>query len=256
MNGQVRDIEGTGKKTIELGPVFETPYRPDVILKVVAATQSTQKQPQGRDPLAGKRTTAITWGPGRGKARVPRVKGAGTGASSNAAFAPGTVGGRLAHPPRAEKILYKKINKKEKELALESAIAATTNNRLLKERGHKIEKLDSPILIFDDKIQTIRKTKSLIELLEKVGLKEELERVGEKKIRPGKEKRRGMKYRVKKGPLIVAENLGLYDAARNITGLEVTSVNKLCVEHLAPGGLAGRLVIWTESAINAINQKT
>jgi len=53
MNGQVRDIEGNIKKTIKLGDVFETIYRPDLISRVVAASQSIQKQPQGRDPMAG-----------------------------------------------------------------------------------------------------------------------------------------------------------------------------------------------------------
>jgi len=255
MNGQVRDIEGNAKKTIKLGSVFDTPFRADLILKVVSASQSIQKQPQGRDPLAGKRTTALSWGPGRGKARVPRMKGSGSRASNSGAFAPMCVGGRLAHPPRSNKILFKKVNKKERAIALDSAIAATTNERLIKERGHRIAGIESPILIFDDKIQTIKKTKVLIDLLEKIGLKEELERIGTRKIRAGKEKRRGKKYRITKGPLIVAENYGICDAARNITGVEMTSISNLCVEDLAPGGQAGRLVIWSESAINAVNQR-
>ena len=41
------------------------------------------------------------------------------------AFAPGTVGGRRAHPPKSEKIWSKKINKKENAKAIRSAISAT-----------------------------------------------------------------------------------------------------------------------------------
>ena len=47
--------------------------------------------------MAGKRTSAESRGTGMAMARVPREKGGG----GRAAFAPGTVGGRQAHPPRA-----------------------------------------------------------------------------------------------------------------------------------------------------------
>ncbi len=255
MNGQVRDIEGNVKKTIKLGGVFDAPYRPDLISRVVAASQSIQKQVQGRDPMAGKRTSAISLGVGRAQARVPRVKGAGTRAAGAGIFAPMTVGGRLAQPPMTNKVLFKKINKKEKALALDSAIAATTNAQLVKNRGHVIDGLETPLLIFDDKIQTLKKTRTLIDLLEKVGLTAELDRTKNRHIRAGKEKRRGLKYKGSKGPLIVAERLGIHNAARNIPGVDVIPLGNLCVEHLAPGGQAGRLVIWSESAVNALNER-
>ncbi len=255
MNGQVRDIEGNIKKTIKLGNVFDTVFRPDLISKVVAASQSIQKQPQGRDTMAGKHTSAIGLGVGRAQARLPRVKGAGTRAAGAGIFAPMAVGGRLAQPPMTNKVLFKKVNKKEKALAFDSAIAATTNIQLVKGRGHRIEGLETPLLIFDDKIQTVRKTRTLIDLLGKVGLSEELERTSTRHIRAGKEKRRGNKYKGCKGPLIVAEKLGIHDAARNIPGVDVVPLGNLCVEHLAPGGQAGRLVIWSESAINALMER-
>ncbi|MEX2682884.1 MAG: 50S ribosomal protein L4 [Candidatus Sigynarchaeota archaeon] len=255
MNGQVRDIEGNIKKVIKLGSVFDTPFRPDLISRVVAASQSIQKQVQGRDPMAGKRTSAVSLGVGRAQARVPRVKGAGTRAAGAGIFAPMTVGGRLAQPPRTNKVLFKKVNKKEKAIALDSAIAATANVQLVKNRGHIIDGLETPLLIFDDKIQTIKRTRMLVDLLEKVGLTKELERARNRHIRAGKEKRRGLKYKGCKGPLIVAEKLGIHDAARNIPGVDVIPLRNLSVEHLAPGGTAGRLVIWSESAINALNEK-
>ncbi|NMC04836.1 MAG: 50S ribosomal protein L4 [Candidatus Lokiarchaeota archaeon] len=255
MNGQVRDIEGNVKKTIKLGEVFDTLYRPDLISRVVAASQSIQKQPQGRDPMAGKRTSAISLGVGRAQARVPRVKGAGTRTAGAGTFAPMTIGGRLSQPPRTNKVLFKKINKKEKALAFDSAIAATANLQLVKDRGHVVDGLESSILIFDDKIQTVKKTRSLVDLLEKIGLGAELERTASRSIRAGKEKRRGNKYKASKGPLIVAEKLGIHDAARNIPGVDVVPLGNLCVEHLAPGGQAGRLVIWSESSINALMER-
>jgi len=38
-------------------------------------------------------------------------------------------------------------------------------------------------------------------------------------------------------------------AARNLSGVDIVTVDQLNVEHLAPGMLAGRLTIWTESAL-------
>jgi large subunit ribosomal protein L4e len=57
------------------------------------------------------------------------------------------------------------------------------------------------------------------------------------------------------GPLIVvAENKGIMEASRNIPGVEVVTVNDLNVEMLAPGTHPGRLTIWTNSAIEKLNE--
>lgn len=118
-----------------LPEVFATPLRPDVIKRAVLSIQSNRLQRQGRDPMAGKRTSAESRGTGMGIARLPRVKGG----SGNAAFAPGTVGGRQAHPPVVEKKIVKKIPKKEKQLGLFSAIAATGSKEAVFSRGHAID---------------------------------------------------------------------------------------------------------------------
>jgi large subunit ribosomal protein L4e len=255
MKANVYELDGKLKKTIDLPAMFETPYRPDLILRAHASAQSLEKQPQGRDPMAGKRTTAYSWGPGRAAARVPRVNGSGTGAANQGAFAPMTVGGRLAHPPRSEKNLYKKVNKKEKALAFQSAIAATANPDLVQSNGHDFGTLESPVIVVDDKIQTVKKTKSLLDIFEALGLSKELERGKRKRIRAGKSRLRGRRYRIAKGLLIVGEDLGLLEAANNIAGVDMTSPTVLNIEHLAPGGHAGRLVVWTESAITALSQR-
>lgn len=83
---------------VELPKIFDTPYRPDVIKRAVIALQTHGFQPQGRDPMAGKRTTAESWGTGRGMSRVPRQRG-----SSRAAFGVSIVGGHQAFPPKSEK---------------------------------------------------------------------------------------------------------------------------------------------------------
>ncbi len=130
---KIFDLQGkpTGKAT--LPSVFDTPLRPDVIKRAVLAIQSNRLQPQGRDPMAGKRTSAESRGTGMAMARIPRLKGS----SGRAAFAPGTVGGRQAHPPVSEKKIVKRIPKKEAHLALLSAIAATASKETVASRGHE-----------------------------------------------------------------------------------------------------------------------
>ena len=106
------------KESVALPSQFETPYRPDVIKRAVLAVQSRRYQPHGVDELAGKRNTAQSWQTGHGKSRMPRVKGSGTSAANKAAFAPGTVGGRVAHPPESRKVIVERINNKENRLAI------------------------------------------------------------------------------------------------------------------------------------------
>jgi large subunit ribosomal protein L4e len=96
---EIFDLQGKSTGKITLPSVFSTPLRPDVIKRAVLAIQSNRRQKQGRDPMAGKKTTAESRGTGSATARVPRMKsGAG-----RAAFAPSTVKGRQPHPPKVEK---------------------------------------------------------------------------------------------------------------------------------------------------------
>ena len=59
------------------------------------------------------------------------------------------------------------------------------------------------------------------------------------------------KYKNKKSVLIVIkEDFGVIKASRNIPGLDIMKIENLSVAHLAPGGLPGRLILWTQSAFN------
>jgi large subunit ribosomal protein L4e len=246
------NLEGKSIGKIELPPVFATPLRPDVIKRAVLAIQSTRFQPQGRDYMAGKRTTAESRGTGSGIARVPRIKGGG----GRAAFAPGMVGGRLAFPSTPEKIIVKRIPKKEKRLALMSAIAATASKEAVVARGHSIEGVrEIPIVVTDD-LESLTKTKEVEETLIRLGILSEMYRVREsRKVRAGKGKRRGRKMKQGVGPLIVVnENKGIMEAAGNIVGVETVTVNNLNAEMLAPGTHPGRLAIWTNGAIGKLNE--
>ena len=119
MKATLYTINGKKKgNAIELPTVFQTPLRPDVIKRAVLAEQSWKRQPKGVSPLAGRLVAVENWGPGRGAARVPRMKGSRTHSAQRAAFIPMARGGHKAHPPRAEKIIIEKINRKEHKLAL------------------------------------------------------------------------------------------------------------------------------------------
>jgi large subunit ribosomal protein L4e len=249
---KIFDLEGKPMGKTQLPQIFETPIRPDVIKRAVLAIQSRRFQPQGRDPLAGKRTSAESRGVGLGIARVPRIKGP----RGTAALAPGTVGGRPAHPPVPEKRVVKKIPKKEKRLALFSAIAATASKKTVAARGHSVEDIPQIPLIVSNELEKLKKTKEVEEALIKLGVLSDIYRVEEsRKIRAGKGKRRGRKVKQAIGPLIVInEDKGIMEAARNVPGVDIVTVNSLNAEILAPGAHPGRLTVWTSSAIERLNE--
>jgi len=251
-NAEIFDLQGksTGKTT--LPNIFSTPLRPDVIKRAVLAIQSSRLQPQGRDPMAGKRTTAESRGTGSATARVPRIKGG----SGRAAFAPSTVKGRQPHPPRAEKKILKSIPKKEAKLALFSAIAATAQKETVASRGHRIDNVVQIPLIVDDAIEGLTRAKEVEETLTSLGVLPDITRVRDsRKIRAGKGKHRGRKMKQAVGPLIVVvDSKGLVNAACNVPGVEVTSVANLNTEMLAPGTHPGRLTLWTNGAIERLDK--
>ena len=249
---KIFDLEGKPVGKIKLPPVFGTVLRSDVIKRAVLAIQSNRFQPQGRDPMAGKRTTAESRGVNLGISRISRIKGS----SGRGALAPGTVGGRAAHPPTSDKKIIKRIPKKEKRLALLSAIAATASQEAVASRGHSIEDVPEIPLIVTDELEGLKKVKEVEGALIHLGVFSDIYRVKEsRKIRAGKGKYRGRKIKQAVGPLIVvAENKGILEAARNIPGLDVIVVNNLNPEALAPGTHPGRLTISTSSAIGKLNE--
>ncbi|MCD4799937.1 MAG: 50S ribosomal protein L4 [Methanosarcinales archaeon] len=247
---KIMDITGASKGDIELPAVFDEMYRPDLIKKAVLAAQANRLQVYGPTPYAGMQTSAANWGPGRGVARVPRIK---TG--NRVARITQARGGRKAHPPKVEKDYSEKINKKERYKAINSAIAATTNPELVRNRGHRFD-AELPI-VADDEFQDIKTTKGVIGFMEAINVYDDVIRAKNgKHIRAGGGKRRGRKYKKPKSLLIViGEDNGIVRAARNLSGVDVINVNRLNAELLAPGTHAGRLAIWTESAIKVLGEE-
>ncbi len=249
---KIFDLQGKAIGKTKIPTVFKTPLRPDVIKRGVVALQSHRYQPQGRDPLAGKRRSVESLGAGHGIARVPRLKGGG----QRAAFGVGIVKGRQAFPPVAQKKTAKKIPKKEMHLALRSALAATGTKEVVASRGHIVDMIrDFPLVVADD-IQALKKTSEVKEAFLKLGLWPDIIKVKESlKERAGKGKRRGRRLKHAVGPLIVVDkNDGIANAARNLLGVDITTVNNLNVELLAPGTHPGRLTLWSKSAFEKLNE--
>jgi len=251
-----------GKK--ELPEQFNEEIRPDLVKRAVHAIQSHKRKKYGSKPDAGKRPStylskrrrAYRGTYGIGQSRTPRkiLSRRGRRMFYVGAFAPQTVGGRRAHPPKAEKEWSKKINKKERRKAIRSAISATVIKGLVQKRNH-IVPVKYPFVI-DDEIEKIDKTKKAKEILIKLGFKGELERSAVKKASSGKRRLRGRKYRKKKGLLIVtSKKCKLAKAAKNMTGIDIEQVKNINVELLAPGADIGRITLFTSSAIEKMEKE-
>ena len=247
MNVKVLTKSGKGAE-IAVPEVFSEPYRPDIIKKAVLAAQANRLQPYGPDRTAGTLSSAHSWGSGRGAAHVPRLKN-----GSRAAVVPQAKGGRAAHGPNPHRIYSEKINDKERLKAIRSAVAATIVPELVKARGYKYE---GPLpVVVDDELQSLTKTKDVIDFLAAIGFEADLERGKMKQVRAGRGKMRGRYYKKKVGLLLViAEDNGIGLAARNIPGLDLATIDELNAELLAPGTHAGRLTLWTESAMRLLSE--
>lgn len=261
MKTKVYFIDGKQGKEIELPALFSTKIREDLISKVIEALK--KQQPYAPSPVAGKQASASgilihrrhVWKSqyGRGISRVPRKILSKKGSQFNweAAQIPQARGGLRAHPPKVEHFLkQKRINKKELELALKSALAATAEPKYVKEKYSKLKesKINAPFIV-EDKIIGL-KAKDMNKTIQNV-LGEVFEAVIKKKaIRAGRGKMRGRRHKTNAGLLIV---VGEKDNIKT-KAFDVVKTNNISVEDLAKGGI-GRLTIYTEKAIGELNNR-
>ncbi len=248
----VYDLDGKKKGLIDKPEVFSVKPRMDLIQMAHNVTISKNKQAQGRDRGAGLKNISEGWGTGYGMSRAPRRKGSGFPTSRHVGRVPFAKGGRRTHPIKSEKIGKKKINKKTNKASIISAISASGDRMWVKKRGYDIDNISELPLVVDDKIQTIKKTETIYSALCNLGLKEELLKTKKKrKIRSGKGKARGRKYKFKKGVLIIIkEDFGIVKASRNISGTDIIKLDNISIKKLAPGGVSGRLILWSQSAFS------
>jgi large subunit ribosomal protein L4e len=157
-------------------------------------------------------------------------------------------------PTKVWRRWHRKINTTQKRHALCAAVAATGVPALVMARGHRIDEVPELPLVVSDECQSYTRTKDAVAMLERLGLKQDLEKVVKSKgIRAGKGKSRNRRYVMRKGPVVVhGKDDGIYKAFRNIPGVDVLSVDSLNLLKLAPGGHMGRMTIWTESAFKKL----
>ena len=263
LNVNVYSLGGSVIRQVDLPLVFKADLRPDLIRRAVKAARANRRQAYGPGKKAGMRHAASQWGKGRGTARVQRMTQGRTAVES-----PPNVGGRRAHPPRPEKDWSEKINKKERRLALRSALAAITDPEIVKKRGHRINDDMTLPLVVEDRFEELADeiindnpeiedqcfTKETIKILNDLGLEDEIQRsIDGKHIRAGKGTMRGRPYKRPKGILfVVTDKNKIMNCVSNIPGVDITTPNMLNVEMLAPGGDPGRLTVFTESALKAL----
>jgi large subunit ribosomal protein L4e len=245
-------VNGDVASQVDVPAVFSTPYRPDIIKKAVLAAAANKRQPYGPSKGAGMRHSVSTWGKGRGVARVQRIA-----AGRMATESPNNVSGRRAHPPVPERDWSLKINQKERALARKSAIAATGCADCVKARGHQFDDNVSFPIVVADAVQDIKTTAEVSDFLQKIGLGYDLDRAKfGRKIRAGRGKMRNRKYRTPVSVLIVVSEreMPIFESASNLPGVQIEEVSSLSAAVLAPGGDAGRLTVYTESAFAKIGE--
>lgn len=253
-------INKTGKaeKQIEFPKLFNENIRKDIILKVFEAKK--YKQPYGPFEDAGKLYSASgilrrkrhSWKStyGRAISRSPRKIMSRNGSNFTwvGATATYTRGGRRSHMPRPEEDQFNKINKKEYAIALKSALAGTANAKALEERFNIKIKNTLPLVVSADVLKL--KTKEFIELLTKIyGSIDKIFK--QKKVRAGRGKTRGRKYKTNSGLLFILSE----KEDMEMSGITIKKVKDLTISDLAPNGVIGRIVIYTEEAIKELENK-
>ncbi|MFQ6011903.1 MAG: 50S ribosomal protein L4, partial [Nitrososphaerales archaeon] len=249
----IYSLKGSKTGEVDLPSVFDIGDREDLVRRVHDMLLTHTKQPQGRDPLAGQKTSARTYNPptGHGVARVPRVKGSRHPRGGQAAGIASVVKGRQAHPPKSQAIQTKRITSRERRLATSSAIAFTANKSRIGLRGHDTNGILSIPLVVSDDLEAVVKARDLRKIFSSLGLTNDLQRVS-RNVQPtsGVSRLRGRTKKIPKGPLIVVgEDKGISKAVGSFFGVDCVTSKDLNLSLLAPGGHPGRLTVWTSSAI-------
>ncbi len=260
MKAKVYDLTGKEKTSIDLGKCFSVELREDVIAKILEAKK--QHQSYGASPVAGMQSSAAgkivhrrgVWKSQykRGISRIPRKIMSRRGSQFNwvGAFVPQAIGGRKAHPPKAIKNWEKTINKKEMKLATCSALSATVNPKEIAKRYSRLEEKDIKVPLVIESKDNI-KVKELLSVIKQIlGDKVYEVALRTRKVRAGIGKLRGRKYKSTAGLLLV---IGKQEKIKT-KAFEVKNTNELSIVDLAKGG-PGRLTVYTEKAIQELNEK-
>ena len=252
----VYNASGKSESQLNMPKVLLAPIRQDVVHFVHTNMAKNSRQAYAVNVDAGHQTSAESWGTGRAVSRIPRVGGGGTHRSGQGAFGNMCRGGRMFAPTKIWRKWHRKINVNQRRYAVASALAASALPSLVMARGHRVSKISEvPLVVSNDAIDNISKTKDAVKLLKKLNAYDDVERVKHsRKMRAGKGKWRNRRYTQRTGPLIIYNEKGsIVNAFRNIPGIELCSVHRLNLLQLAPGGHLGRFIIWTKDAFSQLD---
>jgi large subunit ribosomal protein L4e len=248
----VYSVKGEKGGQVELPIQFLEPVRFDLIKRSILSVHSRKRQAHGADPLAGTRQGnatskrrqryKTTYGARPGQSRIKRKYSFHQGRQFGwiGAFVASAISGRRAFPPTSAKNIVENINKKENRKAIRSAMAANAET----------------IKVIDDKFMNLKKTQEVQKFFEKLGLKDEIAKSKDKKIRAGKGTMRGRKYVRRKGALVVvAQETLATKAVNNIPGIDVVNVKRLNADILCPGIRPRRNSIWTKESLETLKKE-
>mgnify|MGYP000200343711 CR=1 FL=1 len=251
MKWPVLGLDGKKVDEINLPPQFNDSYDPGLVFRAVSELWNRLRQRYGSMVRAGMNVSAklsrrrrdYKGAYGHSISRVPRksIWRRGRQFGWVGALAPGTVGGRRAHPPKSEKVWEVKINKKERRKAIRSAL------------GGLVEKKKLYVVVKD--VEDPSKVKDVKTFITKVGLGEEMKRI-KKRVRAGKGKMRGRRYKVSKGPLfVVSKQCNLLRAGKGLLGFDVAVVDGLNADMVARGYDDVRYCVWSKDAVEKVGKE-
>jgi len=250
--GSLVDLNGNVVDRIELPNLFNYPVRIDLIRRAVLSAFTARIQPKGRDPLAGKRRVGESWGIGHSVARVPRLN------NGRAVFVPNARGGRRQFAPTPLERVREEINRKEMRLAIISALAALSDKKIVLRRNYIIPQgiEFTPIIVVND-FESFNSTKDVREWLKRIGLWQNIEKSQDStRIRSGKGKMRGRKYKESKSILFIVSSVHVpvVNAIKSLPGVDYLTPTTMNILKLAPGGMPGRLAIITQKALEELSR--
>ncbi len=246
MKATVYSIEGKALRQIELPPVFESPQRADLVKRAVLSEESRNYQPKGNYKFAGLETSARYRGrkedfgtvKNKGIPHLPHEVLPG-GQLGKVKRVPHAVKGRRAHPPKPQKVIVERINRKEHMKALASALSFSVDKDAVSKRANSDISIAVPIVL-EAGVEKLSKTKDVLKLLTALNLSKLVE----------KAKRNGTKSAL----IVVSDSSGRV-AGSNLPGVDVVKASELSVKDLAPGTHPGRLTMFSESAIPQIAKR-
>ncbi len=246
MKATVYSIEGKALRQIDLPQVFESPQRADLVKRAVLSEESRLYQPKGNYRLAGLETSARYRGrkedfgtvKNKGIPHLPHEVLPG-GQLGKVKRVPHAVKGRRAHPPKPQKVIVERINRKEHLKALASALSFSADRGSVVRRANAEISIALPIVL-ESGVEKLSRTKDVVKLLEALNLGKLME----------KAKRNGTK-----AALIVVSDASGRVAGSNLPGVDVVKASQLSVKDLAPGTHPGRLTMFSENAIPQIAKR-